>query len=398
VRDLIVMIHNGAPSDTKAASNVRGSVGPLGYRLEELSVSDSLAGPKLATLLRERRDEIFLFFSSNFWVQNIRQNDRLLHQFTGIPLAIFMHDHPVYFLAHISAAFDGTIMFAVDGAAPDFIAKYYPARVLTIAHVGGITHVDDGQPSYEQFLGRRNELLCPLNLVVGGRTMDDAWHEIKQLPHLRRRRAVRVIEAVLIDCKTPLHVVSERLAAEGDPELAIDDLRPVLEFVKLWRRNTLVRALIDLPILIGSEYVPADLEFRYPGKFMSLTAERTLELYREFRFTVSLSPLMSCSLHDRVSSALAHNSVCITDPNAHLLSYFEDERDLIYYDFALPDMAARIGHYLENPAGAFALTVSAAGRRERILSTSSYRKLIATVEAIWSEKKPAAAPLRPRLA
>ena len=117
----------------------------------------------------------------------------------------------------------------------------------------------------------------------------------------------------ITDVFTPLHVVAETLPPSGEAEERLTgDTRLAFDFVKIWRRNHMVRALIDLPVLVSSEYVPADLLARYPKKFTLLTIQQTMPLYHQYRFVLNAFPLMTYALHDRIINAMCANAVVIT--------------------------------------------------------------------------------------
>lgn len=382
-RKLILFIHGGNPIDTETAAFVRRGFAEHGYEVEDLSVLAPDAAERLHALLRERGHELFFFYSSNFWAINIHDKGRLLHTLTGIPLVALMHDHPVYFLHQLSSGLDGTLIFAPSGDLAEFIAKHYPIAVKTIVNTGVFPPDKNAMraPDRDQFLGRENMLFCPLNLSVHGQTIDDIWQGITSLPEARRARTVRLIEAGTTECFTPLHVISENLAAAGDAEIEVEDLAWAFNYIKLWRRKWLIEALIDLPIRVTSDYVPPEFERKHADKFTkALTMTQTLPLYAEYRFVVNSSPMNA--IHDRVTQALFNNAVCITDPNPTLARFFTDDRDMVFVDYRRADLAERITRLIENPERAFDMTVQSYAVWSRPeFYQGSYRDLLDAVVA-----------------
>ncbi len=382
-RKLILFIHGGNPIDTENATFVRRGFAEHGYDVEDLSVIAPDAAERLHSLLQERGQELFFFFSSNFWAINIHNNGRLLHTLTGIPLVILMHDHPVYFLHQLSPSLDGALIFAPSGDLAEFITKHYPIAVKTIANTSVFPPDKHAMrpPDLEQFLARENVLLCPMNLTVHGQTIDDIRQGIRALPEPRRARTMRLIETGLTECFTPLHVISENLAAAGDPEIEVEDLVWAFNYIKLWRRRWLIEALIDLPICVTSEYVPAELERKHSRKFgKPLTMTETLPLYAKYRFVVNSSPMNA--IHDRVTLALFNNAVCITDPNPTIAHYFRDDREMVFVDYGRTDLAERITRLIENPERAFDMTAQSYAVWSRPdFYQGSYRELLDAVSA-----------------
>jgi hypothetical protein len=362
-----------------------------------LAVTDPAVGEKLAVILRDRAPEIFCFASSNYHGTRIRTaTGDLLHRITGIPLAILLHDHPLHFLELQNPALDDTITLVPGEDLADFVTKYYPTKTRAIAWPAGPPNNPPRKPDFEQFLARENAILCPMNLHVSRSTVDSLWFQIKQLPAPRRDFSIAHVEASLTDCTTPLHVVAERLpdnllGSETRGE-ALSDLLLVMNFVKLWRRNAMVRALIDLPIHISTEYIPADLEARYPKKFRLISRAQTLPLYSRFRFTLNANPTMDV-LHDRVLEAVASGSVCISDPVPIFASLFRDRVEAIWFDYLQRGMVDVVAAYMDDPEAAFRLTEAA---HDALLANGDaliggYRALVETVSAYWREREPVAA-------
>ncbi len=391
-RDRILFIHGGTVTDVESAKTARRTFGELGYVLDEISLDGDDPGAIWSEYMNQYNEQLAFFLGSNAWTFVFRQGSALLHTFTGIPLVLMLHDHPIYFRDKITNDADGMIVFCIDEPSADFVRKYYPASIAaTIVNHGSIPdNAVDDEPAFEDFQRRHNALLCPMNLIIHGMNIDAVWAKIQALPEPRRARARRLADAVLYDFETPLHVVSERMTAAGDragdPAAELNDLHLVLNFVKLWRRNRLVRSLIELPMLIGSEYVPADLQFSYPGKFKALDWQETLPLYRAYRFVLNLNPLLTGALHDRVTNGLFSNAVVVTDPNAFVRRYFEDEVDMLFVDLG-PSMVEKVARYLDDPEAAFALTRNAARKRRQYdFWVSSYRELVTEVEARWAAR------------
>jgi hypothetical protein len=379
-RTIIVFFHPGHPNYVGMLKYVQPALALHGYSFEEISFREPSALTRLATLLLERSDEIFCLYSINFYIkelalqnlwlaahEGVDRSDRdelYLHQLTGIPLVVHIYDHPLYLLNHASSAFDRAIVFVNGNDIIDFMQKHF-SRTCTYVPIPIPTEISMPAlipslraPSLDDFLARRNEVWCPMNLSVQNLTVDGHWARIGELPTARRERAVRLVEAALYDCETPLHSVSERLDAEGDPEIELADQLHVANFIKLWRRTELIRKLIRLPILVSSDFIPADLARRYPRKFIRTSMAETLTFYGQFRFSLNSFPLHNEALHDRVINPFLANSVLITDRNALATRLFEDGIDVIFLNYNSDDMAAKVERYLQDSLLAFSITVN----------------------------------------
>lgn len=384
-RNIVLFIHAGHPIETEAARLSRLDFARFGLELREFSVVGPDAENELKEILRSDGDCILFFYSMNFWALNIHQGSTLVHDATGIPLAIMMHDHPVYFLHQLSRALNGTIIVAPGDELPDFIAKHYGIEAEVIPDPGYRPHMSDhgAEPDFEKFRQRKNALLCPMNLCVYGLNINDIWSRIGSLPRSRSERAKRLIDAALTDSVTPLHIVSEKLTSIGDSEIAVEDLRWVMDFIKVWRRMRVVRALLDFPALFSTAYVPPEFN-KYRSKFTLLDRSETIPLYGDFRFTVNVNPLIDC-LHERVTEALRNQSVCVTDPNGVIATNFVDAEDMLFIDYKNDNLGARVSELLDNPEKAFALTVSS-DRKRRLphFAGSAHQRLIAAVRERWT--------------
>jgi hypothetical protein len=415
-RKLIVFFHPGHPNYVGVLKYVRPALALKGYSFEDISFRDPSALTRLARLLSERSSDIFCLYSVNFHIKDlafrnmwIRSHEEFnttdsgelyLSQLTGIPLVVHIYDHPLYLMKHESDAFNGAIIFVNGADIIDFMSKHFKGS-YTYVSIPIPTDVimpnlmpSLNAPDPSQFLARQNAIWCPMNLSVQNLTLDGHWTRISELPIARRNRAMRLVDAALYDCLTPLHIVSERLAAEGDAELNLNDQLHVTNFVKLWRRTRLVRAFMDLPILVSSDFVPSELGRKYPQKFTQTSMSETLTYYERFRFTLNSFPLQTQALHDRVINAFFANSMLITDRNSLATTLFEDGVDLVFLDYDSPDMASKVIRYLDNPLLAYKITLNRYERRitsERRIATEAPPALcdllIQAVNEKWRDRE-----------
>ena len=181
-----------------------------------------------------------------------------------------------------------------------------------------------------------------------------------------------------------------QLLTGDEARAALGDHAAVLVFVKLWRRTQMVRALIDLPMLISTAHVPAELELKHAKKFTTLSMNETAERYRNYRFTLNSHPGLTHLLHDRLTVAAALNSALITDANAAVQHYFQDGVHALFFDLARPDASVQqVAAHLDDPARAFALTVQAAAVRDatdHFDYREGYAKLLDFVAAHWAAR------------
>lgn len=382
-RRLIVLIHGGSAVDQQTLALNRSRFAYFGYEMDDVSMTAANARERLRHIVRHRGRDLAFFFSSNFWALNASRDGKLLHMLTGVPLVVFLQDHPLYYRHLATPALDGTITFAPGRDAADFVRKYYPYRTNVVANTSGATiglDAPSAPPDRDDFHRRRNELLCPMNLSVAGETLDHAWAAIKGFPAVRRLRAQRIIDAALTDCLTPLHLIAEQIDETRASDL-VDDLLPILNLVKLWRRTRVVEMLIDLPVLFSTDYVPATLELRHPGKFTQLSVAETVTRYRTYRFVVNSNPLLNDTLHDRVDQALHNNCVCVTDRNTLLEEKFSAD-DMLFIDFDRDDNAARVGSLLDDEDRAFEMTMHCRQAwTQTTYSVASYDDLFAAVDS-----------------
>ena len=380
----IVFIHGGYANDFEIVKYSGSVFADLGFNVELVNVAAPDISETINALLSTRLNEIFCFVSLNYYGALIRLGGQLLHRATGVPLVFYLMDHPVYFLESQLPEYEGAIVFIPGRDLAEFVETYYPRNPVAVdALVFCAPPFPVDAPSRDDFLGRRNAILAPMNLSIWDLTMDGIWDLIKQLPAERKTGVVRLIEAALEDCFTPLHVMAQRLRlAETIASWQTIDIKPALDFVKLWRRNRMIRELIELPILVSSKYVPADLQLKYPQKFTTHSIAETLPLYRRYRFVLNASPLMTYALHDRVMNSMCGNSVTITDPNNWTAEVMTDEKDVLIYDYAAGTAAAKIARYIDDPDAAYQLTENAYDLRVRqnAFATDSFEKLIGVVE------------------
>lgn len=388
MRRSIIYLHDGSPIQVVAVRNARRDFGAAGIEVADLSLKDAQAESKLRAFVRERGEELLCFYSSNFWALNVRRGHSLLHTVTGIPLVIALQDHPAYFLHYLSASLDGTILFAPGEELHDFIARNYQFDAQVITNPGYLPAGRGGPiPSFEEFTQRKNVILSPMNLSVFGQNIDDIWSIIGALPRERSERTKRLIDAALTDFKTPIHAVSQRMAEAGDPEVAVEDLRWAVTFVKMWRRTRIVEMLVELPAVFSTAYAPPALVKKHPEKFTLYSRTETASLYEEYRFVVNSDPLLPTCVHERVSDSLEHHCVVITDRNALLERYFQDGRDCLFIDYELGTLAGCAAELMEDAERAYRMMLRAEDVRNRQnVTRESIEALVAAVDRRWAMK------------
>jgi hypothetical protein len=385
----VVFIDSGYSVDLEISKYVSGAFAALGYGFEEYSLNDPQFAVKLGELLQTRIDDVLCFVSLNYYAAVVHSPaGHLLHHATGVPLVFSLMDHPLYFLGKQLPENAGAMVFVLGPDLIDFVGKYFPPGTVAIDNQAFEPPPFEERPlAFDDFMRRHNAILCPMNLSIWGQTMDVLWAAIRELPAPRRDFIKRLIEVGLTDVFTPLHVLAESLPRDGRTiEQQMTDGRFALDFIKVWRRNHMIRALIDLPIRISTEYVPADLAVKYPDKFTLWTIQETMPLYQQYRFVLNSSPLMTYAIHDRIFNALVANAVVITDQNNMTSERFTDGVDALFYDYSTGDIANKIARYIDDPRAAYDLTVNAYDLRVRrnAFTFESYANLI---EAVKQQKR-----------
>ena len=133
-------------------------------------------------------------------------------------------------------------------------------------------------------------------------------------------------------------------------------------YVKLWRRQFVMRQLVDLPVRFHGEGFPEFDKLGRRRKFGTLTMPALFEEYRSARVVINLGPAFPRYVHERVLHGMDAGAAVMSDLNPGVAETFVDGEEIIGFGLGDGDAAAKLTDWLERPEDAFR-TMEAARRK-----------------------------------
>lgn len=181
---------------------------------------------------------------------------------------------------------------------------------------------------------RSTALLAPINLKWSGRTLDELLTETDRL--LPRQRAIfnQVFEETRArpDADIPAYVAD---LINDDDHAIIKVSRYAVYATQLWRREWLMGALMDYPVVLDSNFWPAHLAKRIEHcRATTLTHARVGATDDR---SLTCRAVMTCSsshdlYHDRVASGFSHGCIMVAERNS-IYPFVHSDAGMLYYDF-----------------------------------------------------------------
>jgi hypothetical protein len=202
---------------------------------------------------------------------------------------------------------------------------------------------------------RTIDVLVPLNLRWCSRTLEEVEEEVTRLPRPARRVFEHASESIKRDLGgVPAAALSAALAAEGLhlPVGMVRQLaRLVTYHVHLWRREFIVGALLEYPVVIDSNEIPARVVRGRRVRASLLTEalpSRTVARTERARAVVTTS-FSHDLLHDRALNAALLGTATLAEGNTAFRRWFADGESMLLFDYGADALGARVELVLEHP-------------------------------------------------
>lgn len=191
----------------------------------------------------------------------------------------------------------------------------YPRKDIEVLFSGTYTdyrQVEDSIDTCPAFLGDLTRKLIALMLDNTSLTQEEALRIL--LPSLE--------ESEIIEETFPLHMQACFLCDT---------------FLRAWKRETLLIQLArqNVPLtLCGNGWRKSPLSnFAQIRVIDDISFWETFALFRRTKISLNLLPEFKGGAHDRIYSAILNHSLCLTDATPLLKQQFENEKEILFYDF-----------------------------------------------------------------
>lgn len=178
-------------------------------------------------------------------------------------------------------------------------------------------------------------------------------------------RAESALDKVLID---RFSSIEDGLQAFGFDRyyMLLNHLCRADKYVRFKRRRETIEALgqAGIPMTVfGSGWELMDIDrFKNISTRPHMTIAVSFEILANSRLVLDINPLFAAGLHDRVTTAMANNCVCLTDMGLEATPYLADNVNIVTYStHDKADLIEKIDGLMSNQTRAF--DIATAGRK-----------------------------------
>lgn len=271
-----------------------------------------------------------------------------LDQLEG-PFYNYLVDHPFYHHPGLSIPLKNYHAICIDEYHTAYAKKYYPHLKDVIFLPLGATKALLPVPFEKKkesvlFLGTYN---CS----------DCVYEEMKQLPKDLYLENKQILEMMQADTSLPQEAAYRRLLEERGEEISDEEFAKRMNrlyyadrYLRNYYREEAVKSLVKhkIPVTVmGNNWEQLKtkespyFEIKPPVDF-----SMTFQMMAEYAVTLNVSPLFKAGAHDRIFSAMANETACLTDRNIYTDKNFENGKHMMLFSLdrmdELPDMAAEL--------------------------------------------------------
>ena len=309
-----------------------------------------------------------------------------IHRTLNIPLVIFIMDHPGYSMIEMPEGIEDALYITGCEDHEAYWRKHRPLdkNVITVKNIAWANTAESLSPDLESFLKRDPIIFAPVNLSMAGLSTENWWAYVEQqhepvLSVIKDSFALVVqnfnmcvddaIDEILFDKSIELELLQR-----------VEASRCVDGLTKMWRRNFVIGSLIDLPIVVSTDYVPEQFLGKYADKFIQTSGYMTVELMSKVQFLIHIPPPRPKMVHDRIGRCIDAGAVLLTEPTSGIQEILKEDRDYIGYTYNADSLRETVTHALNNPADAYEMTISAKKQWDEKVGDGSAIKVL--LEAI----------------
>lgn len=190
-------------------------------------------------------------------------------------------------------------------------------------------------PESKPTLNKRSDvLLAPINLKWAGRSLGDLLAETELLPPWQRATFNNVFEETRAH---PSVDIPKRVAAliDEDDKAIVKVSRYAIYASQLWRREWLMANLMDLPVVLDSNFWPTHLAKRIECCRATVLTDAQVSVTND-RMS-SFRAVMTCSsshdlYHDRVANGFNQGCLVVAERNS-IYPSVQADAGIFYFDF-----------------------------------------------------------------
>lgn len=372
-RPTVLVLHSGHNNDLVYQEGLAAGFAPLGCDVIGVSVRDDHARDTAIAAVLEQPDAFLCIVSVSFYGLQLEVGGKPLQEVTSVPLVMWLFDHPAIFRNSandvLPANAGNVVLAALDQAHIDYWHKYIsadtPAVELNLG-IGKHPQLPRLPMDLDGYMKREKVAVLPVNLTHFSMDLANVALKIQAMSPVHTKLTWQAIESSVRDLSTPPYRAVEAAAEDRSVELDKVELATITmltdAYVKLWRRQFVMRQLVDLPVRFHGEGFPEFDKLGRRRKFGTLTMPALFEEYRSARVVINLGPAFPRYVHERILHGMDAGAAVMSDLNPGVAETFVDGEEIIGFGLGDGDAAAKLTDWLERPEDAFR-TMEAARRK-----------------------------------
>lgn len=361
-----VIIHVGHATDIVWSERLRSIVEDCGLELETLSDSDPDFIEQFDRSVCKKVDEIAALGSTNKYMFKYTTEDgKYLHQFCKLPIVVQSMDNPALVMPD-AAKDDDSVISVFNSQSHETLWKKYlggKGKTFIDGMLPETNTIETTDLSYESYAARKPKVLMAVNMHHMDETLEMLWSHVVGWSEETRLVALTAVDAMATEenmCALEAAEIGMKLhSIDLDTKTLVKIIEWVEAIVKVWRREFVLRSLMDAPITISTPTTPPFFWLRHRDKFVNTIGPETLALGPQFRATININPPFPGCIHDRVINSIESGALLFSDSGPGIEQILTPGKDFVPYKFTDRNLPELLEYYLNNPRESYDMVMSA---------------------------------------
>lgn len=365
-RRKFVFVHVGHSTDQVLCGRLLPIVEECGLELVTLNVSDDDFTKQFKGAVASQLDEVAALGSINQYLfLHKTSDDTFLHQACGLPVVLLSLDHPALLMPPAARCDKQVVCVFNSPSHEEYWRRHLQAEnksfIECVLPFSGL--INGGDLSYEAYLARKPEGLCALNLYHMEETLETMWMRVADWEDAPRLVALTAVDAMATtDNMSALDAVDTAMELHAI-ELTAEELAHAVcwteAIVKVWRRDFVLRNIIDSPITFSTPHTPPYYWPRHRDKFINTFGPETLEICPQYRVHINVNPPFPGCVHDRVANCVEAGALLFSNVDFGLERVLTPGRDFVPYNYGDKNITEALDYYLAHPRESYEMAMSA---------------------------------------
>ncbi|MFT4551475.1 MAG: hypothetical protein ACI9S8_000085 [Chlamydiales bacterium] len=365
----VYIIDSGHDHDALYIKGIKEGWGEERWNIVPVNFLDAEeVGKFLYRDVREKREEIAAIISMNLHLFSIETKIRDFVLASGIPIAIWLFDHPTlkeYINKDLLDGVNLNRLWLICGE-PDFIAcwqRFFSSDIKIYhksARLNSRECYENCDESFSSFQKKEIPLLIPCGIGTNPQKAIDCIGK-PQLKKMFYSALNLLVKNPYMSPHKGIEYLFRKGNARADYNLALFFTGMVLRYIKYHRR---LDVLFNLPkdakiVFLGQDYPPKFYEkFKNAVFIPCVPLDEFYNLIKKSQIIINFECGPS-SLHNRAYNAILTQTAFASHGNNFVDNVFQGGEDFIKYDLKKNDIAEVLSPYLDNPRKTYELTVNA---------------------------------------